>query len=199
MAKQVITLNESELKDMIKKSVVRYLKESADEVLDTPELAIHAANKANADKKLHPGRGKDSRDPEIRAKRDRQSNAFSAKAADLMNQELGNPDFHVSHDRGARTMKMTKGPKSAYLRPDSDFDATRLYDDEWAEGDAPLTMKDLDAETYDTARGMFDKFKGIHDRAAALDNRLEEKQTIKLSEEQLNTVIKESIKKILGK
>ena len=40
-----------------------------------------------------------------------------------MNQEMGNPDFSVHGDRGARTMQMNKGKDSAYLRPDSDTHA----------------------------------------------------------------------------
>ena len=84
-------------------------------------------------------------------------------------------------------MQMNKGKDSAYLRPDSDFAGTKLYNDDYVEGDTPRTLADLDPEGYADAEKMFNKFKGYHDRAAALDDKYLE-ETIKKT---VNNIIKE--------
>ena len=185
MAKKQIRLNESQLRDLIRETVANFIKENIDEI--SPEFLIHASHAADADKKKHPGRGKNSPDPAIRAKRDNQAKAFGAEAANRMNQEMGNPDFSVHGDRGARTMQMNKGKDSASLRPDSDFAGTKLYNDDYVEGDTPRTLADLDPEGYADAEKMFNKVKGYHDRAAALDDKYLE-ETIKKT---VNNIIKE--------
>ena len=176
MEKKQIKLNENDLKAIIRNSVVRYLKENADEVLDTPEAALGAVYAADADKKKHPGRSKDSKDPEIRRKRDRQMGVFGDKAAQLMTGELGNdPRFTVKGDRGARTMQYQNGPKSAFLRADSDFDSTPLYDADYQEGDEKQTLANLDPAERDATMSAFEKFKELHRRAREkYDSRLEE-------------------------
>ena len=109
--------------------------------------------------------------------RDRQAKAGGEKAAELINQDMGNPDFNVTGgERGARTLQMSKGPYSAYLRPDSDFPNVKIYDDNFQDGDTPRTMSDLDPEAYADAEAMFNKFKGYHAGAKELDDKyLEEK------------------------
>lgn len=170
MAKQQIRLTEGDLKRIIRNSVVRYLNESADEI--SPEFLIHASHAADADKKKHPGRGKGSPDPEIRAKRDRQSKAFGSGAAERINQDINDPSYTVHGDRGARTLNYAKDGKSAYLRQDMDDIASqRLYDDNWQEGDAPLTVADLGPDEFGNVESVFNKFKGYHDRAKDLDDR----------------------------
>ena len=170
MAKQ-IKLTESDLKAIIRESVVRFIKENADEVLDTPERAIHYAHAATADKKKHPGRGKDSKDPAIRARRDRQAKAGGDKAADLINQEMGDPDFMAIGDRGARRMMYAKGPNSAYLTNDiEDLDATKIYNDEFQDGDEPMTIGGLPDDECARIHDRFNQFKGYHDRAKELDD-----------------------------
>ena len=175
MAKQ-IKLTESDLKAIIRESVIRFIKENADEVLDTPERAIHYAHAATADKKNHPGRGKDSKDPAIRARRDRQAKAGGDKAADMINQEMGDPDFMAIGDRGARRMMYAKGPNSAYLTNDiEDLDATRIYNDKFQDGDEPMTIGGLPDDERARIHDRFNQFKGYHNRAKELDDqRLEE-------------------------
>ena len=118
MAKKQIRLNESELKNLIRESVINFLNENMDEL--TPGFAIHAAHAAADDKKKHPGRGKNSPDPAIRAKRDAQIKKFGDYAADAMNSEMDDPDFMVIGDRGARRMMYANGDNSAYLTNDLD-------------------------------------------------------------------------------
>ena len=96
MAKKQIRLNESELKNLIRESVINFLNENMDEL--TPGFAIHAAHAAADDKKKHPGRGKNSPDPALRAKRDAQIKKFGDYAADAMNSEMDDPDFMVIGD-----------------------------------------------------------------------------------------------------
>ena len=176
MGKKQIRLNEDDIKRLIKNTVARYLKESADEVLDTPEAALGAVYAADDDKKKHPGRSKDSKDPAIRKKRDRQMGVFGDRAAELMNAELGNdPRFTVKGDRGARTMLYKNGPKSAYLRTDSDFDNVPLYDDDYQEGDEKKTLSSIEGQERDDMMSAFEKFKELHRRAREkYDSRLEE-------------------------
>ena len=176
MTKQCIQLNESDLKNIIKKSVEKILKESPDEVLDTPEDALGAVYAADDDKKKHPGRSKDSKDPTIRKKRDRQMGAFGDRAAELMNAELGNdPRFTVKGDRGARTMLYKNGPKSAYLRTDSDIDNVPLYDEDYQEGDEKKTLASIEGQERDDMMSAFEKFKELHRRAREkYGSRLEE-------------------------
>lgn len=188
MAKQ-IRLTESDLKGIIRNSVTRYLKENADEVLDTPEMAIHAVHAADADRKKHTGRGKGSKDPEIRDKRKRQAGIFGDKAADLMNQEFNDPRFHVSGDRGARTMSYANDGKSAYLRPDmDDIGSAKLYSDDYVEGDEPLTLSSLSPEEYGDVDAMFNKFKGFHDRAEELDDKYLEESISRRTRKMLNEI-----------
>lgn len=174
MAKKQIRLTESDLKSIIRNSVINYLNENTDEVLDTPEMAIHAAHAATADKKNHPGRGKDSKDPAIRARRDRQTKAFGEKAADMINQEMGDPDSMVIGDRGARRMMVANGPHSAYLTNDlEDIDSAKVYDDNFKEGDEPKAiadLKEINPEFYAKIHKNFATFKGYHDRAKELDD-----------------------------
>ena len=66
MGKKVISLNEEDLRNLIENTVRRFVTENFDEVLDTPERALHAVHAADADRKKHPGRSKLSKDPEIR-------------------------------------------------------------------------------------------------------------------------------------
>ena len=174
MAKKQIRLSESDLRAIIRESVINYLNENTDEVLDTPERAIHAAHAATADKKKHPGRGKDSKDPAIRARRDRQTKAFGEKAADLMNQEINDPDSMVIGDRGARRMMVANGPHSAYLTNDlEDIDSAKVYDDSYKEGDEPMAiadLKEINPEFYAKIHKNFGTFKGYHDKAKELDD-----------------------------
>ena len=174
MAKKQIRLSESDLKTIIRESVVKYLTENADEVLDTPERAIHYAHAATADKKNHPGRGKDSKDPAIRARRDRQTKAGGEKAADMINQEMGDPDSMVIGDRGARRMMVASGPYSAYLTNDlEDIDSAKVYNDNFKDGDEPMAiadLKEINPELYAKIHKNFATFKGYHDRAKELDD-----------------------------
>ena len=185
MAKQ-IKLTESDLKAIIRESVVRFIKENADEVLDTPERAIHYAHAATADKKNHPGRSKDSKDPAIRARRDRQAKAGGDKAADLINQEMGDPDFMAIGDRGARRMMYAKGPNSAYLTNDiEDLDATKIYNDEFQDGDEPMTIGGLPADERARIHDRFNQFKDYHNKAKELDD--------KYLEETVNRVLRRTL------
>ena len=171
MAKK-IRLTENDLRAVIRNSVVRYLMESVDEVLDTPEMAIHYAHAASADKKKHPGRGKDSKDPAIRARRDRQAKAGGDKAADLINQEMGDPDFMAIGDRGARRMMYAKGPNSAYLTNDiEDLDSTKIYNDDFQDGDEPMTIGGLPDDERARIHDRFNQFKDYHNRAKELDDK----------------------------
>jgi hypothetical protein len=190
MAKQ-IKLTESDLKSIIRKSVVRFIKENADEVLDTPERAIHYSLAATADKKNHPGRGKDSKDPAIRARRDRQAKAGGDKAADLINQEMGDPDFMAIGDRGARRMMYAKGPNSAYLTNDiEDLDSTKIYNDNFQDGDEPMTIGSLPDDERARIHNRFNQFKGYHDRARELDD--------KYLEEKVNRLVKKTLRRKLN-
>ena len=186
MAKKQIKLDENSLKNLIRESVIKYLKENVDEI--SPEFLIHASHAADADRKKHVGRGKNSPDPAIRAKRDRQAKAFGAEAANRINQDLDSNDFMAVGDRGARTLYMAKGKDSAYLRPDSDFDSTKVYNDDFKDGDVTRTIADLDPEGYAEAEKMFNKFKGYHNRAAELDDKYLEETISRV----VNNVIKES-------
>lgn len=194
MAKKQIRLSESDLRAIIRESVINYLNENTDEVLDTPERAIHAAHAATADKKKHPGRGKDSKDPAIRARRDRQTKAFGEKAADLMNQEINDPDSMVIGDRGARRMMVANGPHSAYLTNDlEDIDSAKVYDDSYKEGDEPMAiadLKEINPEFYAKIHKNFGTFKGYHDRARELDDQY--------LEEAVNRVMRRSLKEAFG-
>lgn len=183
MAKNVIKLNESDLQRLIKKSIANIMNEGVDEL--SPERYLHAAERAKEDKKNWPGRKEGSKDVAMKAKRNRQHDAFSSKAADMINQDLGDEAFHVSSDRGARTLKMDKNGRSAFLRPDSDFDTTRMYDENWVEGDEPLTLSNLEPDEYEHAKGLFNKFKGYHDRASQLE------------ESRIRKIVSESVKKVL--
>ena len=80
---------------------------------------------------------------------------------------------------------MINGKDSAYLRPDSDFATTKLYNDGYVDGDAQRTMSDLDQDTYSDAESVFNKFKGFHDRAKELDD--------KYLEETVRNVVKKVI------
>ena len=174
MSKKQVKLNESDLKNIIRNTVARFINENVDEL--SPEFLIHAAHKAVDDKKNYPGRGKNSTDPAMRAKRDRQAKAFGDEAANRINQDINDPDFMAIGDRGARRMMYAKGPHSAYLTNDlEDIDAARLYNDDFKDGDEPMTIADLPDDEYQRVHSMFDKFKGYHDRAKELDSRLEEK------------------------
>lgn len=194
MAKKQIRLSESDLKTIIRESVVKYLTENADEVLDTPEMAIHYAHAATADKKNHPGRGKDSKDPAIRARRDRQAKAGGDRAADLINQEMGDPDSMVIGDRGARRMMVANGPHSAYLTNDlEDIDSAKVYDDNFKDGDEPMSIVDLkkvNPEFYSKIHKNFATFKGYHDRAKELDD--------KYLEEKVNRLVKKTLRRKLN-
>lgn len=189
MGKRVISLNEEDLRNLIKNTVRRFVTENFDEVLDTPERALHAVHAADADRKKHPGRSKLSKDPEIRAKRERQARLFGDKAAELMNKDMNNPDFMVTGgERGPRTLYMAKGKDSAYLRPDTDFPNAKVYNDDFKDGDTPRTMSDLDPEAYADAEAMFNKFKGYHERAKELDDKYLEEKVRKV----VRNVIKEN-------
>ena len=186
MAKKVISLNEEDLRNLIENTVRRFVTENFDEVLDTPERALHAVHAADADRKKHPGRSKLSKDPEIRAKRERQARLFGDKAAELMNQDMNNPDFMVTGgERGPRTLYMAKGKDSAYLRPDTDFPNAKVYNDDFKDGDTPRTMSDLDPDAYADAEAMFNKFKGYHDRAKELDDKY------------LEEIVRKAVKKVI--
>lgn len=192
MAKKTIKLTESDIKGIIKNSVEKIIKEGFDEVLDTPEMAIHAAHRANDVKKEHPGRGKNSPDPAIRARKDRQIKAFGSKAADLINQEMDDPDFMAIGDRGARRMMYSKGPNSAYLTHDvDDLDSTKVYNDNYQEGDEPMTIADLPEDERQRIADRFEKFKSYHQKASELD---ENKKTVKMNESQLRSFIAEAVK-----
>ena len=170
MASKVVKLNESELKNIIRESVVRFLNENADEL--SPGFAMHAAHAAADDKKKHTGRGKNSPDPAIRAKRDAQIKKFGDYAANGINQDIDDPDLLAIGDRAARRMMYANGPYSAYLTNDiDDIDSVKLYNDDYAEGDEPMTIGDLpDDERKKIHRG-FDKFKAHHAHAKELDDK----------------------------
>jgi hypothetical protein len=132
---------------------------------------IHAAHAAAADKKKHPGRGKDSKDPEIRAKRDRQIKSFGDTAADRINGEMGDDDFLTIGDRAARRMMYANGKNSAYLTNDlEDLDSVKLYNDDFKDGDEPLTIGSLPDDERARIHDRFAQFKGYHDRAKELDD-----------------------------
>lgn len=196
MEKKRIKLTESDLRNIIKNSVQRFITENVDEL--SPELAIRAYNKASDDKKKHPGRSKESPDPAIRAKRDRQMKTFGDYAANGINQELGDDDFLAIGDRGARRMMYANGKNSAYLTKDTDdLDSVKLYNDDYQEGDEPLTIGNLPDDERARVHDMFDKFKGYHDRAAELDEnvvRMSQKDFEKFIKESVERVIKEIIK-----
>lgn len=162
MAKH-IRLNERDLKRIIKESVIRFLNENTDEVLDTPERALKAYKAAKADKDAHPGKSKLSPDPAIRAKRKRQMDAFGSKAADLMNQEIDDPNLLVLGDRGARRMYYVNKPYEAYITNDvEDLDGLKLYSDTYQEGDEPLTIANLPDDERERVHRGFEKFMGFH-------------------------------------
>jgi len=175
MAKKQVRLTESELKNLIKGTVQRFLKENIDEL--SPEFLIHAAHAAAADKKKHPGRGKDSKDPEIRAKRDRQIKSFGDTAADRINNNMNDRDFLTIGDRAARRMMYANGKNTAYLTNDlEDLDSVKLYNDDFKDGDEPLTIGSLPDDERARIHDRFAQFKGYHDRAKKLDDKyLEEK------------------------
>ena len=104
MAKKQIRLNENELKNLIRESVINFLNENIDEI--SPEFLIHASHAADADRRRHPGKGKDSPDRLIRAKRERQASLFGDRAAELMNQDLDSDIFSVKGDRGAKMLSL---------------------------------------------------------------------------------------------
>jgi hypothetical protein len=184
MAKNIVKLNESDLMRLIRNTVTRILKEDVDEL--SPEFLIHAAHAAAADKKKHPGRGKDSKDPILRAKRDRQIAAFGDRAAELINQDMDNPDFLAIGDRGARRMMYAKGPNSAYLTNDiDDLDNVKIYNDDYAEGDEPLTVSRLSDDEREKIANAFGKFKGYHDRAKELDDKY------------LEEIVRKAVKKVI--
>ena len=185
MAKKQIRLNEEELKNLIRESVVNFLNENMDEL--SPAFAIHAAHAATADKKKHPGRGKNSPDPEIRAKRDAQIKKFGDYAADAINNDMNDPDFMVIGDRGARRMMYANGDNSAYLTNDiEDLDATRLYNDNYQEGDEPLTIGSLPDDERARVHDRFDKFKTHHKKAQELDDKY------------LEEIVKKAVSKVLN-
>jgi hypothetical protein len=232
MAKKQIRLNESELKNLIRESVINFLNENMDKLSDrendimrgywssvddmrmpkqkypfdekpkkskwelgsvnemdelTPGFAIHAAHAAAEDKKTHPGRGKNSSDPALRAKRDAQIKKFGDYAADAMNSEMDDPDFMVIGDRGARRMMYANGDNSAYLTNDlDDVNAARLYNDNYVEGDEPMTIGDLPDDERSRVEDMFDKFKAHHAHAKELDD------------EYLEETVKNVVKKVLN-
>ena len=196
MANKTIKLTENDLRNIIKNSVQRFITENIDEL--SPELAIRAYNKASDDKKKHPGRSKESPDPAIRAKRDRQMKTFGDYAANGINQELGDDDFLAIGDRGARRMMYANGKNSAYLTKDTDdLDSVKLYNDDYQEGDEPLTIGSLPDDERARVHDMFDKFKGYHNRAAELDEnvvRMSQKDFEKFIKESVERVIKEIIK-----
>lgn len=184
MAKKQIRLNESELKNLIRESVINFLNENMDEL--TPGFAIHAAHAAADDKKKHPGRGKNSPDPALRAKRDAQIKKFGDYAADAMNSEMDDPDFMVIGDRGARRMMYANGDNSAYLTNDlDDVNAAKLYNDNYVEGDEPMTIGDLPDDERSRVEDMFDKFKAHHAHAKELDD------------EYLEEVVSKTVKKVI--
>ena len=187
MAKKQIRLNEEELKNLIRESVVNFLNENMDEL--SPAFAIHAAHAATADKKKHPGRGKNSPDPEIRAKRDAQIKKFGDYAADAINNDMNDPDFMVIGDRGARRMMYANGDNSAYLTNDiEDLDATRLYNDNYQEGDEPLTIGSLPDDERARVHDRFDKFKTHHKNAQELDDKYLEETVKKAVRKVLNEI-----------
>ena len=196
MKKSVTKLTENDLKKIIKNSIKKIINENVDEL--SPELAIRAYNKAGDDKKKHPGRSKESPDPAIRAKRDRQMKTFGDYAANGINQELGDDDFLAIGDRGARRMMYANGKNSAYLTKDiDDIDNVKLYNDDYQEGDEPLTIGSLPDDERTKVHDMFNKFKGYHDRAAKLDEnvvRMSQKDFEKFIKESVERVIKEIIK-----
>lgn len=155
----------------------------------TPGFAIHAAHAAAEDKKKHPGRGKNSSDPALRAKRDAQIKKFGDYAADAMNSEMDDPDFMVIGDRGARRMMYANGDNSAYLTNDiEDLDATRLYNDNYQEGDEPLTIGSLPDDERARVHDRFDKFKTHHKNAQELDDKYLEETVKKAVSKVLNEI-----------
>ncbi len=184
MAKKQIRLNESELKNLIRESVINFLKENEDEI--SAGYAIHAAHAAAEDKKKHPGRGKNSSDPAIRAKRDAQIKKFGDYAANAINQEIDDPDFMAIGDRGARRMMYAKGDNSAYLTNDiDDVDTAKLYNDNYTEGDEPMTIGNLPDDERKRIGDVFGKFKAHHTHAKELDD--------KYLEETVRNVVKKVI------
>lgn len=189
MAKKQVRLTESELRNLIKGTVQRFLKENIDEI--SPEFLIHAAHAAAADKKKHPGRGKDSKDPEIRAKRDRQIKSFGDTAADRINGEMGDDDFLTIGDRAARRMMYANGKNSAYLTNDlEDLDSVKLYNDDFKDGDEPLTIGSLPDDERARIHDRFAQFKGYHDRAKELDD--------KYLEEKVNRIVRKTLRRKLN-
>lgn len=156
----------------------------------TPGFAIHAAHAAAEDKKKHPGRGKNSSDPAIRAKRDAQIKKFGDYAADAINNDMNDPDSMVIGDRGARRMMVANGPHSAYLTNDlEDIDSAKVYDDNFQDGGEPMAiadLKEINPEFYAKIHKNFATFKGHHDKAKELDD------------EYLEETVKNVVKKVLN-
>lgn len=158
----------------------------------TPGFAIHAAHAAAEDKKKHPGRGKNSSDPALRAKRDAQIKKFGDYAADAINSDMNDPDSMVIGDRGARRMMVANGPHSAYLTNDlEDIDSAKVYDDNFQDGGEPMAiadLKEINPEFYAKIHKNFATFKGHHDKAKELDDKYLEEMISKITRK----VIKES-------
>lgn len=172
MAKNVVKLNESDLMGLIRNTVTRILKESTDEIFndDSPDAPLAAAIRAN-DIRKELGRSKD-----VKPRKDRKSRQFSTfgkEGLDRANHEIGDDDYLATMDHDKHRFKgfWTKDGKSAYIPTDmEDISGIRVYDDNWKEGDEPITLGDL--PEYERIKGSHDKFRSILDRAKSLNGKL---------------------------
>lgn len=168
-------LNESQLKQLVREAALKVLKEGNLEEI-SPELAKRVADKRN-DQLNDMGR-KDPRRADIKAKRD----ADRKGAAERLEAEIGDPRIHVHSD--LRTMDATEGDNQIHYRPGMDKEMPRVYDntlepglDEYPEIDPRERFTDYD----NTVKPHFTRFDALHG----------------LSEEKLNAIVSETMKKYL--
>lgn len=188
MAKNIVKLNESDLMGLIRNTVTRILKENTDEIFngDSPDAPLAAAIRAN-DVRKGLGRSKD-----VKPRKDRKSRQFSTfgeVGLDRANHEIGDADYLATMDSDKHRFKgfWTRDGKSAYIPADmEDISGIRVYDDNWKEGDAPITLGDL--PEFDKIRTSHDKFRSILDRAKSLNDEYLEESIDRI----VRKVIKES-------
>lgn len=170
MAKKQIRLNESDLMGLIRNTVTIFLKENTDEIFDgdSPDAPLGAAIRAN-DIRKGLGRSKDVKP--MKDRKSRQFSTFGKEGLNRANQEIGDDDYLATMDSDKHRFKgfWTRDGKSAYIPADmDDISGIRVYDDNWKEGDEPITLGDL--PEYEKIKGSHDKFRSILDRAKSMNN-----------------------------
>ena len=69
-------------------------------------------------------------------------------------------------------MMYAKGPNSAYLTNDiEDLDSTKIYNDDFQDGDEPMTIGGLPDDERARIHDRFNQFKDYHNRAKELDDK----------------------------